>query len=90
MAEEVILRYTFGNRVHDKEHVLSVYRAHNAAVKAAIPPERLLVFDGADGWEPLCAFLGVPEPDKSYPNTNSTAEFQERLHERQQQEAQQQ
>lgn len=85
MAEEVVLRHTFGGNVTDKEHVLSVYRAHNAAVKATVPPERLLVFDGADGWEPLCNFLGVPVPDEPYPNTNSTAEFQARFHQRQQQ-----
>ena len=90
MAEEVILRHTFGGRVDDKEHVLNVYRAHNAAVKATTPPERLLVFDGADGWEPLCAFLGLPIPTEPYPNTNSTAEFQARFHERRRQEQQQQ
>jgi hypothetical protein len=83
MAEEVILRRTFNNRVKDREHVLNVYRAHNAAVKATIPPERLLVFDGADGWEPLCAFLEVQAPSEPYPNTNSTSEFQARFHERQ-------
>lgn len=90
MAEEVILNHTFGGKVFDKENVLSVYRAHNAAVKATIPPERLLVFDGADGWEPLCAFLEVPVPAEPYPNTNSTAEFRDRMHERQALEAQQQ
>ena len=89
MAEEVIVRHTFGGNVTDKDHVLAVYRAHNAAVKAAFGPERLLVFDGAEGWEPLCAFLGVRVPDADYPNTNSTAEFQARFHERQNQAAQQ-
>jgi len=83
MAEEVIVRGTFGGKVFDREHVLRIYHAHNAAVKATIPPERLLAFDGAQGWEPLCAFLGVPVPDEPYPNTNSTAEFQARVEERQ-------
>jgi hypothetical protein len=83
MAEEVILRHTFGGRVDDREHVLDIYRAHNAEVKATIPPDRLLVFDGAHGWQPLCAFLEVPVPDEPYPNTNSTAEFQARFQERQ-------
>ena len=41
----------------------------------AIPPERLLVFDVTEGWEPLCAFLGVPVPDGAFPRTNSTEEF---------------
>ena len=79
MAKAVILDRTFGGKVDDREHVLDVYRAHNAAVKATISPDRLLVFEGADGWEPLCSFLGVPVPDQPYPNTNSTAEFQARM-----------
>ena len=49
------------------------------AVKAAIPPERLLVFEARDGWEPLCAFLGVPAPDGPYPRTNDRAEFWEHM-----------
>ena len=86
MVEEVILNKTFGGNVVDKDHVLSIYRALNAAVKASIPPDQLLVFDGADGWEPLCAFLDLPIPSEPYPNTNSTAEFQARHCERQRQE----
>jgi hypothetical protein len=41
-----------------------------------IPPERLLVYDVAEGWAPLCAFLGVPVPDGPMPKVNSTEEFQ--------------
>ncbi|MCA8927804.1 MAG: sulfotransferase family protein [Alphaproteobacteria bacterium] len=78
MAKAVIIDKVFGGEVDDREHVLSVYRAHNAAVKAEVPVDKLLVFDGADGWAPLCAFLGVPVPDEAYPNTNSTADFQAR------------
>lgn len=48
-----------------------------AAVKAAIPPERLLVFEVKDGWEPLCTFLGKPVPAMPFPNTNNTEEFWE-------------
>jgi hypothetical protein len=44
-------------------------------VKAAIPAERLLVHSAKDGWEPLCAFLGVPVPEGDYPRTNSKEEF---------------
>jgi len=42
-------------------------------VRAAVAPERFLVFDVAEGWEPLCAFLGMP--DEPFPRSNSTAEF---------------
>jgi len=77
-ARAVIIDKTFGGEVDDREHVLRIYRAHNAAVKAEVPPDRLLVFDGGLGWAPLCRFLGVPVPDEPYPNTNTTADFQSR------------
>ena len=42
---------------------------------AEVAPERLLVFDVADGWAPLCGFLGLPVPDEPFPRTNSLEEF---------------
>ena len=42
--------------------LLSHYRAHNAAVKALVPKEKLLIYKIGDGWEPLCKFLGKPVP----------------------------
>ncbi|GAB0496163.1 hypothetical protein MMPV_007473 [Pyropia vietnamensis] len=50
---------------------VAAYEAHNAAVVAAIPPERLLVMNLGDGWEPLCAFLGLPVPNVPYPRVNA-------------------
>jgi len=44
-------------------------------VKAAIPPERLLIYEAGQGWEPLCAFLGLPVPEEPYPLENTRAEF---------------
>lgn len=55
------------------------FEANTEAVKAALPAERLLTFNVKDGWGPLCAFLGVPEPDEAFPNTNSRGEFWERV-----------
>jgi hypothetical protein len=45
-------------------------------VIATIPKDRLLVFRVEDGWAPLCKFLEVPIPDKPFPHTNDTVEFQ--------------
>jgi hypothetical protein len=45
-------------------------KEHNEAVKAAVPPERLLVFNFKEGWDPLCEFLGVPVPDEPFPHEN--------------------
>jgi Sulfotransferase domain len=70
-----IRRQTFGGRSDDREVALTAYRRRGEDVRAAIPPERLLVFNVVDGWEPLCAFLGVPVPDEPFPRVNSTAEF---------------
>lgn len=60
-----------------KDEILSAYHAHVARVKALIPAERLLVYEVAQGWEPLCAFLDVPVPTAPFPRTNSTKEFWE-------------
>lgn len=49
-----------------------------AAVKANIPADRLLVFRVEEGWAPLCKFLGKPIPDQPFPRVNDTAEFQKR------------
>lgn len=65
----------FDRRMHDKAHVIEVFNRHNEAVRRAIPPERLLVYDLAEGWNPLCAFLGVPVPETPMPKVNSTQEF---------------
>jgi hypothetical protein len=65
----------FDGRMHDKDHLIAVYRAHNAEVRAVIPPDRLLVYHVADGWRPLCDFLGVQVPDGETPKVNSREEF---------------
>ena len=79
MAQAIIAAQTFGGRLDDPEHMLAVYRAHNEEVRRAIAPDRLLVFDVAEGWAPLCAFLEVPVPDTPFPRANSTQEFQEQV-----------
>ena len=58
-----------------REQLVERFIAHNEAVKAAIPAERLLVYQVKEGWGPLCAFLGEPVPDEAFPRTNDRAEF---------------
>jgi len=78
MSYEIIVNQTFDGRLGDPQHAIAVYQAHIADVQRTIAPERLLTFDVAEGWGPLCDFLGVPAPDMPFPNTNSTEEFQKR------------
>ena len=69
----------FDQQLHDREICTRVFREHNARVRAAIAPERLLVYEVAQGWGPLCDFLGVPVPATPMPKTNTTEEFQARV-----------
>ncbi len=74
MARYIVGEKTFGGR-SDHDHAIAVYKAHNEAVKRALPADRLLVYDVGQGWEPLCKFLGVAVPDAPFPRTNTADEF---------------
>jgi len=78
MVRKIIAEGTFGGRTGDREHAIAVFRRHNDEVRHTIPPERLLVYESGDGWEPLCRFLGVDVPSTPYPVENTTQQFQVR------------
>lgn len=78
MADRIITRTGFAQGL-DHEQLVRAYVAHNEAVKAAIPPRQLLVFEVKNGWAPLCDFLGVSVPDEPFPKTNHRAEFWDRV-----------
>ena len=69
----------YGGDIHDRGFMTDFFRRHTETVIAGMPKDRLLVFNVAEGWGPLCAFLGVPAPDMPYPRENSTQEFQTRV-----------
>jgi hypothetical protein len=74
MVTDVVVGRSLGGKT-GPDDLLAAFNAHEAAVKAEIPPERLLVFDVRQGWEPLCRFLERPVPDSPFPRTNSKEEF---------------
>ncbi|MGW4642872.1 sulfotransferase family protein [Sphaerisporangium sp. NPDC004334] len=82
MTRRIVTEREFGGRADDSEYLTQRFEEHVAEVKAAIPPERLLVFEVRQGWEPLCGFLGVPVPDEPFPRVNDTADFQARTRSR--------
>jgi len=66
---------TFTPGWEDETEAKRAYEAHNAAVRAAIDPARLVDWQPGDGWEPICAALGVPVPSDPFPHVNTTADF---------------
>jgi hypothetical protein len=71
----LISKQVFGGRPQDRAHAIAVYEANVQAVRATVPPDRLLVHNLGDGWTPLCAHLGVAVPNQPYPSRNSASDF---------------
>ncbi len=76
MGLALIKKIVFSGNIDNRDHCMATYNANVAAVKASVPANRLLIHSLGDGWEPLCAHLGVPVPGQPYPSRNTTAEFQ--------------
>ena len=55
----------------DRACAISAYRRNNEEVRDTIPAERLLVFNVAEGWDPLCRFLEMAEPLTPFPAQSS-------------------
>ena len=70
---------TFAGNFADRDTAIAAYRRRTEEVRAAIPADRLLVFDVAEGWQPLCRFLDVPAPGDPFPHHNLRADFWEVL-----------
>ena len=63
----------FEGRFEERDFAIQVFEDYTAEVIKYVPPEKLLVFDVKQGWEPLCDFLGVPVPDEPFPHLNDRA-----------------
>jgi hypothetical protein len=58
----------------DERAAKSAYLAYNDDVRATAPPGRLVEWSPGDGWEPLCAALGLDVPAHPFPHVNKEAE----------------
>lgn len=79
MNERLVWGGLFDGRLPDREHAIAVFERHVAEVQAALPPERLLTFEVAQGWRPLCDFLDVPVPSRPFPRLNDAATIRRRV-----------
>ena len=57
----------------DAEEQRRFYVDYNQHIRDVVPKDRLLEFPPAEGWKPLCEFLGQPVPPKEVPFPHATA-----------------
>jgi Sulfotransferase domain len=79
MNERLVWDGIFGGRFAERDHAIAVFERHVADVRAATPAERLLVFNVAEGWGPLCEFLEVAEPAHPFPRLNDATSMRRRI-----------
>jgi len=72
-------RGLFGAIDAGQETSIEFFNAWRDEVIKEIPSDRLLIFEVKQGWEPLCKFLGVPQPDGPFPRINDTEKQHENL-----------
>ena len=71
--DRLLVKGVFGGL--DRESSIAAYRRNNEKVRATIPADRLLIFNPAEGWEPICRFLDTPVPETEFPRSNAREEF---------------
>lgn len=79
MTSNIIWNGKFDSKFEDKTFAEKIWNDHIAEVKASLPADRLLVFEVKQGWEPLCAFLGLPVPDDPFPRVNDADQFHDMI-----------
>jgi hypothetical protein len=66
-----LARTRFTERLDDPSSAIAAYERHNDAVRAGVPPDRLLEWRPGDGWAPICERLGRPVPSEPFPHVNN-------------------
>jgi hypothetical protein len=79
MSHRLIWQRSHKGTMPERDKAIARYEEHIAEVKAAVPPDRLLVFSVDEGWGPLCRFLGIEEPKTPFPNVNDRVEIKKEI-----------
>lgn len=77
MTQEMLRRFSPAGL--EKDAAMAAYEAHNRRVRDTVPADQLIVWRPADGWGPICAGLGLPEPSEPFPHVNTTEDFRSML-----------
>lgn len=63
----------------DETEAKAAYLAYNDHVRATAPADRLIEWHASDGWDLICAALGLEVPDHPFPHVNTTAQARAEL-----------
>jgi Sulfotransferase domain len=74
MVKELVVR-EIGEDWEDPATAQAFYERHNERVRREAPAGRFLEWRATDGWEPLCAALGVDVPAEPFPHVNTREEW---------------
>lgn len=78
-GKRLVAEKVFDGRPDDRDHAIAIYNRNVEEVIATVDPERLLIHNLGDGWEPLCRWLDLPVPEIDYPSGNTTQDFAQRI-----------
>jgi hypothetical protein len=76
LVQRIVIDRVFSGGI-DRDQAVETFRRHTDEVKASIPAEQLLVWQPADGWEPLCKLFGVAVPSTPFPRLNDAQSVHE-------------
>ena len=75
LGKTLIRDQVFSGRMSDRLHAIDTYNKNVDLVRQIVHADRLLIHELGDGWDALCAHLGVPIPDMPYPRRNAAGDF---------------
>ena len=73
MVDKTVWKNELNDQFESRAAMLNFFESRRQEVIARVPPQQLLIHSAVDGWEPLCAFLGVEVPSIPYPWVNEGA-----------------
>jgi hypothetical protein len=79
MMTELMRRATGAPDWSYRDQVLAAYERNIAEVRADCPAGQLLEWQAGDGYGPICAALGLPEPAAPFPWVNTATQFNEHM-----------
>jgi hypothetical protein len=79
MTHKLVWQRAHRGTMDDRDKAIAYYKQHIEDVRAAVPPDKLLIFSVDQGWKPLCDFLEVPIPPTAFPQVNSRTEIKQVL-----------